>query len=375
MALIVKDRVRETTTTTGTGTLTLIAPVTGFQSFSVIGNGNTTYYSIVDVATGAWEVGIGTYTSSGTTLSRDTVLESSTGGAKISFSSGTKDVFCTYPAERSVSQADVGTDPNEIPLNQYLGSMAYQNSESAIIESGRIDLKGGGSNLVLYSQEFDQTNWSKGAVTVTVNSTVAPDGTTTADTVTPTATTATHQISSNTSIAGIGINTLSFYAKANGYSYIQLMWGSGTDYANFFLSSSGSVSQNSGGSPTITDVGNGWYRCSITSTLSVASAIYALPIQTGTEARFASTTGNGTSGVFIWGAQLEKSSALGNYIATTTLAIPLENAPGATALSVIPTTGFNTTYPMAFELVSNTSLVVKVKGSDGTVRSATLTLA
>ena len=136
MALIVKDRVRETTTTTGTGTLTLIAPVTGFQSFSVIGNGNTTYYSIVDVATGAWEVGIGTYTSSGTTLSRDTVLESSTGGAKVSFSSGTKDVFCTYPAERSVSQADVGTDPNEIPLNQYLGSMAFQDRIAVNIGGG-----------------------------------------------------------------------------------------------------------------------------------------------------------------------------------------------------------------------------------------------
>jgi hypothetical protein len=128
MALIVKDRVRETTTTTGTGTLTLIAPVSGFQSFSVIGDGNQTYYSIVDVTTGAWEVGIGIYTSSGTTLSRDTVLESSTGGAKVSFSSGTKDVFVTYPADRSVSQADVGTAPNEIPLNQYLGNLAYQDA-------------------------------------------------------------------------------------------------------------------------------------------------------------------------------------------------------------------------------------------------------
>lgn len=102
MALVLKDRVKETTTTTGTGTITLAGAVSGFQSFSVIGNANTTYYSIVDSTAGTWEVGIGTYTSSGTTLSRDTVLESSNSGSLVNFGSGTKDVFCTYPAERSV---------------------------------------------------------------------------------------------------------------------------------------------------------------------------------------------------------------------------------------------------------------------------------
>lgn len=102
MALVVKDRVRETTTTTGTGTLTLAGAVVGFQSFAVIGNANTTYYTIVDAVTGDWEVGIGTYTASGTTLSRDTVLESSNSGNLVDFAAGVKDVFCTYPAERSV---------------------------------------------------------------------------------------------------------------------------------------------------------------------------------------------------------------------------------------------------------------------------------
>lgn len=101
MPLVVKDRVRETTTTTGTGTITLAGAVTGFQSFSVIGNGNTTYYTIAGQATNEWEVGIGTYTSSGTTLSRDTVLESSNSGSKVNFSAGTKDVFVTYPASKS----------------------------------------------------------------------------------------------------------------------------------------------------------------------------------------------------------------------------------------------------------------------------------
>lgn len=106
MALVVKDRVKETTTTTGTGTLTLAGATVGFQSFSVIGNGNTTYYAITDGTN--WEVGIGTYTSIGTTLSRDTILESSNGGAAVNWGAGSKDVFVTYPAEKSVDSDGTG---------------------------------------------------------------------------------------------------------------------------------------------------------------------------------------------------------------------------------------------------------------------------
>ena len=102
MALVVKDRVQETSTTTGTGTFTLAGAVSGFQSFSVIGNANTTYYAIVGGT--EWEVGLGTYTSSGTLLSRDTVLESSNSGSLVNFSAGTKNVFVTYPAEEAVYQ-------------------------------------------------------------------------------------------------------------------------------------------------------------------------------------------------------------------------------------------------------------------------------
>jgi len=102
MAFVLADRVRETTTTTGTGTVTLAGAVLGFQSFSAIGNGNTTYYTIAGIGTSEWEVGIGTYTSSGTTLSRTTVLASSNSGSLVNFSAGTKDVFCDYPAGRAV---------------------------------------------------------------------------------------------------------------------------------------------------------------------------------------------------------------------------------------------------------------------------------
>ena len=103
MPLVVKDRVNETSTTTGTGTFTLAGAVTGFQTFAAIGNGNTTYYTIVLQGGTEWEVGLGTYTSSGTTLSRDTVLSSSAGGTtKVTFSAGTKNVFCDYPAPKAV---------------------------------------------------------------------------------------------------------------------------------------------------------------------------------------------------------------------------------------------------------------------------------
>ena len=113
MPLVLKDRVKETSTTTGTGTLTLGGAATGFQSFAVIGNGNTTYYALFDRTSQAWEVGVGTYTSSGTTLSRDVVLESSNSGSLVNFGAGTKDVFCTYPAEKAVTLDDVQTLTNK----------------------------------------------------------------------------------------------------------------------------------------------------------------------------------------------------------------------------------------------------------------------
>ena len=102
MPLVVKDRVNETSTTTGTGTFTLAGAVTGFQTFAAIGDGNTTYYAIVLQGGTEWEVGLGTYTSSGTTLSRDTILSSSNSNNAVNFSAGTKNVFCDYPAPKAV---------------------------------------------------------------------------------------------------------------------------------------------------------------------------------------------------------------------------------------------------------------------------------
>ena len=85
-----------------------LGAVGGFQSFAAVGNGNITYYAAVDPATGDWEVGKGTYSTTGPTLTRDTIYESSAAGAKISFSAGVKDVFVTYPAERAIYEEPNG---------------------------------------------------------------------------------------------------------------------------------------------------------------------------------------------------------------------------------------------------------------------------
>lgn len=103
------DRVRESSTTTGTGTLTLLGAILSYQSFAVVGNGNPCYYCAVDYVTGDYEVGIGTYTLSGTTLSRTTVLASSNAGALVNFVTGVRDVFLTEAATIGTNAYFTGT--------------------------------------------------------------------------------------------------------------------------------------------------------------------------------------------------------------------------------------------------------------------------
>jgi len=103
MALVVADRVKETTTTTGTGAISLAGAATNFRTFSsVLSNADTTYYAIVDNANFAFEVGLGTYASSGNTITRTTVLSSSNSNSAVNFGAGSKDVILTYPADKAV---------------------------------------------------------------------------------------------------------------------------------------------------------------------------------------------------------------------------------------------------------------------------------
>lgn len=108
MAFVIKDRVFEYTTTTGTGTLTLVGTKSGYQQFAAVGDSNTTYYTIV-AENGDWESGIGTYTSSGTTLARTTVLASSNSNNLVNFAAGIKEVFSSQPAGRAVAVDTLAT--------------------------------------------------------------------------------------------------------------------------------------------------------------------------------------------------------------------------------------------------------------------------
>jgi hypothetical protein len=101
MALALNDRVQQTGTANTTVSFTLTGAVTGFQSFAVVGNGNTTYYAATD-ASGNWEVGVGTYSTTGPTLTRTTILSSSNSGSAVTFS-GTATVYVTYPSGKSVN--------------------------------------------------------------------------------------------------------------------------------------------------------------------------------------------------------------------------------------------------------------------------------
>jgi len=137
VALVLADRIKETTTTTGTGTITLGGAQTGFESFAGIGDGNTTYYVIQHTSANEFEVGLGTYTASGTTLSRDTIYTSSNSDAAVNFSAGTKIVFVTIPKEASVyedasgdvliqGQITVGGNPTaalEVATKQYVDNL------------------------------------------------------------------------------------------------------------------------------------------------------------------------------------------------------------------------------------------------------------
>lgn len=159
MAFAIADRVQETTTTQGTGTVVLAGAVVGYQSFAVVGDGNTTYYTIADQSGANWEVGIGTYYLANTSLARTTILASSNSNAAVSFGLGNKIVFVTYPAEKAIyadnnnvtnvtnfasaNVAITGGTINNVSLSNVtysgLGTMSTQNANAVAITGGTIN--------------------------------------------------------------------------------------------------------------------------------------------------------------------------------------------------------------------------------------------
>jgi hypothetical protein len=161
------------------------------------------------------------------------------------------------------------------------------------------------TNKLLWSQDLTNAAWAKTAVVVTANTTVAPDGTTTADTLTDDATSSAHNVSNSPGFGGV----CSVYLKAGTLTWIQV-WS--TNWANFNIVT-GTKGNSSGAGATITPVGNGWFRCSIVGT-SGALRIYCAPSDVA--AGQPSYVGTGQT-VFVWGGQLEQGQVLTSYIPTT----------------------------------------------------------
>jgi hypothetical protein len=172
MALVIADRVRESSTTTGTGTFVLAGAVVGYQSFSTaIGNTNTTYYTISNPGTTEWEVGIGTISTG--SLTRTTVISSSNANALVAFTAGTKDVFVTYPAEKAVYQDASG---NVTASGTFSG--AFSGSVAATTLSASSTVSGVGFSTYLASPPaIGSTAASTGAfTTLSASSTVSGVG-------------------------------------------------------------------------------------------------------------------------------------------------------------------------------------------------------
>jgi len=187
VALVLADRVKETSTTTGTGTYTLAGAVTGFESFGSIGNGNTTYYACT--LGSDFEVGIGTYTASGTTLARTTILQSSNSDNAVNWGSGTKTLFCTQPAEKAVFLdasgniiAANGSNLTNLPAGNLTGTVAnarldqqLQDVAGLAVTNGNF-IVGDGSNFVAESGSTARTSLGLGTISTQAADSVNIDG-------------------------------------------------------------------------------------------------------------------------------------------------------------------------------------------------------
>ena len=180
------------------------------------------------------------------------------------------------------------------------------------------------TNLLLRSEEFGDAYWTKFATTVSINTSSSPTGSATADSIVESATTAQHGLQAVSAFTPITTTayTGSVYAKASERTLINVYWSNGFNGleigAYFNLSSGLAYSASAGVTASIASSGNGWYRCSISAVSGASPGLTNFGVRLVSSGTALSYTGDGTSGIFLWGAQLEQSATVGEYIPTTT---------------------------------------------------------
>ena len=373
MALVVYDRVQETTTTSGTGSVTLLGAVSGFQSFAVVGNSNTTYYTITDGA--QWEVGIGTYSTSGPTLARTTILSNSNGNTSpITLSGGLAQVFVTYTAEKSVNLDASG---NVTPLGT-IASGTWQGTTVGVSYGGTGVTASSGVNSVMLRDSNANTQinniiqgWTStvsagGTTTLTVASSYWQrlTGSTTQTIQLPDATT----LVAGTSYLFDNDSTGNLFITNNGGSAIETVPPGG--YSTVFLESNstsngtwgrfgmlptevnwGTLSADLGGSTISnavwqgTTIATGYGGTGLTSFTS-GGALYATSTSSLTSGTLPVASGGTAATTFTANGVLygNGTSALGVTSAGTTGQVLLANTSGAPTWGSVPSSGAVTTF-------------------------------
>jgi hypothetical protein len=312
------------------------ASVTAYANFDVTSGagavgtvGATATASIVDAGNGWFRCIAITSDATASALCFIAIIQSSTDTRLQSFVAAGTETIILWGAQLEQRSAVTAYTPtttqpitNYIPVLQTAASgVARFDHNPTTFESLGLLIEEQRTNLLTYSEQFDNAAWSKTNTPITSNANVAPDGTLTADLSIPTTATNNKLIQQNFTYTAGTKYTASVYAKIGGYNRIRLaipgvvIDGGAERFATFILSTGSIVSGFDVEDATITPVGNGWYRCSITQTTTTGGAS-TLRLYVANDSSAVSFAGDGYSGIFIWGAQLESSSFSTSYIPT-----------------------------------------------------------